>query len=367
MKSISRTRILPAACLLLLACEKADESGVKGNPLTLTGPTEKVVLLEENEKNTAVTFTWSKGVERNPADTITYIFRMDIAGNNFATATPRDTVTDFTKSFTVDELNSLISEQWKVYPGEEVSLEARVVANVRGEKFAYPEIAVTAFTVVTYAYASVPLYMAGSAVPGGSPVSLTQLVNGRQYSWQGSLNTGSFKILYSRDDDLPSLSKGADSSTLVERTDASQPDDFFEISQAGLHRINVDRKNMKIDVKHFHHYFERVYFVGDAVPAGWDAGKANESAAWDDGKLVYEGPLTADGASEDAFKILTQKGSWDGYNLRPAVEWAPITDNRLVVREGGDDWKWKIKPEESGMYRVTVDLSAMTITFEKLD
>jgi hypothetical protein len=242
-----------------------------------------------------------------------------------------------------------------------------VVANVRGEKFVYPEIAVTAFTAVTYAYASVPLYMAGSAVPGGNPVSLTQLVNGRQYSWQGSLNAGAFKILYSRDNDLPSLSKGADSSTLVERTDASQPDDLFEITRTGLYRINVDRKNMKIDIKYFHYYFERVYFVGDAVPAGWDAGKANESAAWDDGKLVYEGPLTADGDGEDAFKILTQKGNWGGYNLRPAVEWAPVTDNRLVVREGGDDWKWKIKPEESGMYRVTVDLSAMAITFEKLD
>jgi hypothetical protein len=149
MKKIHQIGIAAAACVLLFACEKSDE-GVRGEPLTLTGPTEKVVLLEANENETAVTFTWNNGIERNPTDTITYIFRIDIAGNNFATATPRDTVTDFTKSFTVGELNELITQQWSVYPGEEVLLEARVVANVRGEKFVYPEIATTAFSVVTY-------------------------------------------------------------------------------------------------------------------------------------------------------------------------------------------------------------------------
>ena len=105
--------------------------------------------------------------------------------------------------------------------------------------------------------------------------------------------------------------------------------------------------------------------MGDAVPAGWDVGKAVE-LTWDDGKFVYEGLLTGDNDGEDSFKILTAR-DWGGYNLRPAEANASITDNRLVVRTGGDDWKWKIKPEETGMYRVTVDLSEMTILFEKAD
>jgi hypothetical protein len=368
MKKIYQTGIIAAAaCLLLSACDKSESGGgISGTPLAITGPTETVVLLEANEDDTAVTFTWNSGIEHAPTDTITYIFRMDIAGNNFATATPRDTVTEFTKSFTTGELNELVAEQWKVYPGEEVSLEARVVANIRSDKFVYPEIAVTTFSVVTYAYASVPLYLTGSANPGPNPIPLTETVNGRMYEWQGNLNAGGFKFLYEPASELPSLNKGADSNTLIERTAAGDPDDLFLTGNTGLHGINVDRKNMKISYKHFHYYFEHIYFVGDAVPCGWDSGNAMQSTAWDDGKLVYEGPLTGDGSDEDAFKILTKK-AWDGYNLRPAVEWAPITDNRLVVREGGADWKWKIKPEETGMYRVTVDLSAMTITFEKLD
>ncbi|MDR2813120.1 MAG: SusE domain-containing protein [Prevotellaceae bacterium] len=355
-----------AAGVLLPACEKSDGDAVSGAPLTLTGPTEEVVLLEKNERETAVTFTWNKGIDRSPTDTVTYIFSMDLADNNFSTdlktATPRDTITDFTKSFTVEELNELILEQWKTHPGEEVSLEARVVANVRGAKFVYPEIAVTKFDVVTYAYASVPLWITGTAV-GSVPIQLTEQVNGRQYTWLGELpSEGDFKFVYKPNEELPSLNKGADDHTLVERTAVSQPDDRFQ-TLSGLHSINVDRKNMKINFKRFQYYFEHIYFVGDAVPAGWSPNDAVE-LTWDDGIFVYEGTLTGDNDGEDSFKILTKR-DWDGWNLRPAQENAPITDNSLVAREGGDDWKWKIKPEETGNYRVTVDLSAMTITFEK--
>jgi hypothetical protein len=150
MNLIHQAGILAASCLLLSACNES-ETEVRGEPLAITCSNEKVILLEANETDTAVTFNWNKGIERNPTDTVTYIFRMDIAHHDFVTATPRDTVADFSKSFTVRELNELITSQWEVLPGEEIELEARVVANIRGEKFVYPEIAVTNFKAVTYA------------------------------------------------------------------------------------------------------------------------------------------------------------------------------------------------------------------------
>ena len=367
MKNICQTRIIiaTAICLLLSACDKSETGGgVSGEPLAIHGSSEKVVLLEANEAATAVTFSWNRGLDRSPTDAITYIFRMDIAGNNFASATPRDTVTNFTKSFTVGELNELIGLQWGILPGEEISLEARVVASVRGEKFVYPEIAATSFSAVTYAYASVPLYLTGTAVPAGALLPLTERVNGRQYEWLGDLDAGNFKFVYDREQVLPSLNKGADNHTLIERTADAQPDDRFETAHSGLHSIRIDRKNLKIDFKHYFHYFEHIYFVGDAVPAGWSPENAVE-LTWNDGIFVYEGTLTGDNDGEDAFKILTAR-DWGGYNLRPVAEWAPITGNSLQAVEGGPDLKWKVKPEESGAYRVTVDLSEMAIYFEKL-
>jgi hypothetical protein len=367
MKKIKTLLIMLAAGALLAACEKSDADGAKGTPLTLTGPTEKVVLQEAHANETAVTFTWNSGIERSPTDTITYIFRMDIAGKNFATATPRDTVTDFTKSFTADELNGLITDYWLLNPDEEIFLEARVVANVRGEKFVYPEIAVTSFTVTAYPYGPAPLYLTGPAA-GGTPKSLTQLVSTRRYTWTGALDAGGFKFIYDPGNALPSLNMGANSYTMVERTDAGEPDDLFPITTPGFYAMNVNKGTMTINYKYLHYWFDHIYFVGDAIPAAaWDDTKAVE-APWNDERLayVYEGPLLGDNVGEDAFKILTAR-AWGGYNIRPVIAWQPITDNRLEVREGGGDEKWKVKPEESGNYRVTVDLSAMTINFEKLN
>jgi hypothetical protein len=366
MKKIYQIGIAAAACILLLACEKSDK-GAGGEPLTLTGPTDKVVLLAENENETALTFTWNKGIERNPTDTITYIFRMDIAGNDFTTATPRDTVTDFTKSFTVSKLNELIIEQWLIHPGEEVLLEARVVANVKGEKFIYPEIATTTFSVVTYdAFASVPLYLTGTANPTATPIMLTEILGGQVYRWSGNLNGGLFKFVYDPVNDLPSLNKGQDNNTLVERTGSDQPDDQFQIT-AGVYNIEVRRKDMTISYeKTYEYHFEHIYPCGDVFSWGWVPADAAD-LVWNEGIFVWEGPLTADGADEDAFKILTLR-DWGGYNIRPVVDWAPITDNRLTAYIGGaDNQKWKLKPEESGNYRITINLSNMTITFDKLD
>jgi hypothetical protein len=364
MKIMKTIKIMywAAICLLPFACNESETDAVSGNPLTITASTEKVGLLEANENDVAVTFTWNSGIDRAPTDTIAYIFRMDIAGRDFATASPRDTVAGFTKSFTVSELNELITTQWQVYPGEEVDLEVRVVANVRGEKFVYPEIAVTKFSATTYSYASVPLYLAGSANPETAPAGLTETVNGRTYTWQGNLRTGGFKLLYSLQNALPSLNKGADNSTLVERTDASQPDDLFPVGNAGFYIVNVDRKNLKIDYRWIQYYFSEVYPIGSATSAEWNIG--NLVVRWDDsnpGIYVYEGALKA-----GEFKIHTDK-SWNGC-FRPMTANASISGADVQYTNNVDekgDLKWLVQSSEAGNYRITLDVSEMKIYFEK--
>ncbi|MDR1864556.1 MAG: SusF/SusE family outer membrane protein [Bacteroidales bacterium] len=358
MKIIHHTGIAAAACLLLLACNKSEkETGA----LTVSGPSGKVVLLEANAPDVALTFTWNSGVERQPTDTVSYIFRMDIAGHDFTTATPPDTVADFQKSFTTDELNELILEYWGVHPGDEVEMEARVVASVRGEKFVYPEIAVVRFTVATYAYASVPLYLAGSAV--ASPIAIVETVNGRNYKWQGNLNTGGFKFQYAPDNPLPSLNKGADNNTLTERTEASQPDDLFPVSAAGWHVMTVDRKNLKISCRRLPYYFPKVYLIGDATEAGWNF---TLELFWNEDILgyVYEGPLTS--AGEGELKIHTDTG-WGGC-FRPMEASGSIAGTAVqytYTQSEKGDLKWKVLAGEDGNYRITLNVDEMKIYFEK--
>ena len=52
----------------------------------LTPSTEAVVLNPGMKQDVAVTFTWNNATPREGAKTMTYYFKMDIAGNSFATS-----------------------------------------------------------------------------------------------------------------------------------------------------------------------------------------------------------------------------------------------------------------------------------------
>ncbi|MDR1155713.1 MAG: SusE domain-containing protein [Bacteroidales bacterium] len=376
----SRTAVVTVACQGFPAIDISitqNGAAVKGDPITISGPVEKIILLEANEAQTAATFTWTEGsIEHTSTDIVTYVFSMDIAGRNFSTATQGETITGFTRSFTVSELNSLILSQWQVTPGEEVSIEAQVVLTVRNDGFVDSETAVTQFTAVTFAYPPSPLYLAGSANPESNPVLLTEgIPPGSLYSWEGFLNVGIFKFLTDPDNDLPSLNKGADNNTLVERTEASQPDDCFEVTRAGLHAIAINKQQLQIQIeRRFYHTSEHAYMVGLAVPTGWLLNDPPASCVltWNDGLFVYEGTLSAPAGAnsadwQDSFKIILSQ-DWGGYTLGPDQVNGPLVSGKILPRmgEADGDWKWKVRPEDVGNYRITVDMSSLWITFEKL-
>jgi hypothetical protein len=208
------------------------------------------------------------------------------------------------------------------------------------------------------------LYLTGTANPDETPIRFTETESG-VYSWTGNLNGGSFKFVYNPTNDLPSLNKGADNGTLVERTAADQPDDQFQVT-AGIYAITVNQNNKTITyVKQYAFQFAEVYPVGDVFEWGWSL-TDGPALAWDEGIFTFEARLTADLDNEDAIKILTCR-DWGCHNIRPVIKWAPITDTRLDCFQGGDDeQKWKITPEENGLYRITFNLSNMTIIFERL-
>jgi uncharacterized protein YjdB len=119
------------------------------------------------------------------------------------------------------------------------------------------------------------------------------------------------------------------------------------------------------------YYFEHIYPCGDVFSWGWEPSVAAELTTDGNGVYVWEGPLTSDGTSEDAFKILTVR-DWGGHNIRPLVEWAPITNNSVqaidAVQNANDNLKWKLYSSEgNGTWRITVDLAEMLILFEKLN
>ncbi|MDR2954299.1 MAG: SusE domain-containing protein [Prevotella sp.] len=132
------------------ACCDADEEKVSGTPLKLTASEDTIILVESEYPIEVITFIWNKGIDRPAYNTVMYIFRLDMAINNFEASTDPDTINHFKKSYSNLELNKTIIEKWGVYPGEFVNLKARVVAKINGPKFIYPEIAYCEVAVQTF-------------------------------------------------------------------------------------------------------------------------------------------------------------------------------------------------------------------------
>ena len=186
-----------ASLLAFAGCDedKSPYAPTGGEALRIDASVEEIVLDPANNAQTAVTFTWNRGYTYGSAVSVEYCFKMDIADNNFATATDLEVLGPdvFERSFTVEELNDLCLERWGITPGESARLEGKVIARLTADKFLMPGVATTAFDVQTYELPSAPLYLLGDAVEvdgaalGWEPskaVAMTEEVLSRQYSYK---------------------------------------------------------------------------------------------------------------------------------------------------------------------------------------
>lgn len=369
MKFSKYISLLFAPVLLSLAttaCSNNDDDGLVRNQLKLEASPSQVVLSDDMGDTPAITFSWNEATPLGKDYSFKYLFQIDIADNEFATATePVELDAYGSVSFTAGELYNLIVEKWGRTAGQPARIEARVAARVDGPYFKYPEIASTIVTITTFVPASHALYITGSATPGGddldNPTLLDELSNGRIYSWRGTLKPGMFKFITEPGQEFPSYVKGADIHTLVLRTNASEPDNMFEIFEEGTYSIYISLTDMSITYAKV--TYEHLYLIGSATEGEWDTGKAPEFTAdpLNPNIFTYTGPLF-----EGEMKILAQR-DFGGTTIKPLREHADIfTDTDIQITPGEQpDYKWDVTAEQAGTYKITVDVENLTIKFEK--
>lgn len=142
-------------------------------------------------------------------------------------------------------------------------------------------------------------------------------------------------------------------------------DNKWLINGRGTYTVTVNVETMKVKVERL----DVVYLVGTAlagVEDGYYLKKAPYFTKNSEGK--YE--LTVDLQAGD-FKILSQLN----YDSNKSDYFAP--ENGTLFKEGEltvnyrpineQDYKWQVKEEQTGTYKLTLDVSAMTLTAEKLE
>ena len=369
-----------ALSLLFAGCQP-DDVKPERNGMQLIVPEgiiDMSAMTEEQENDVVATVRWTPATPIGEGYEFQYLFQMDVADNGFATASPALEVPAGQEHFdlTVGYFYENVVERWGKPAKEPVNLEVRVVAKVLGPTFEYPEIATGKVEVKTFQPPSDPLYMMGTAIDANAAnaVLMEETSNGRKYSWSGELKVGNLKFIEDLGQELPSYNRldttiaGMEQDTfLVKRVDASQPDNRFEITTAGLYLIELSKRDMKISIGQMSD--DVLYIVGDAVVGSdWDPNKAilMKPNPKNIKEFVATITLNADGEGEDSFKILTAQ-NWEDPAYRPTTANGSITDTSVQLSAGDPDNKWKVLPEQNGTYKVTLntDPATMSIKFEK--
>ncbi len=338
------------------------------NPLDLQASSNLIELSQDLWDKEAVIFTWKEGRNRGENHTLTYLFKMDISGRDFITAIPTEEIGIesmkngiYSKSFTHKQLNDIIARNWKNFLGGEIKLDVRVIAKVYSEdRFVKPDYSTITFGVKSYLPSSVPLFLVGSAIPGGgdltTAIPMDEVEFGDIYKWRGNLNAGSFKILFNKDSWLPSYNKGLDEHTTILRTEETQPDDRFLVNTPDVYSLVFHRYDNWITLQKAK--FQNVYYTG----AGNDW--SFQEMDWD-----YNNP--------DVFFLITKLPAglfkfsylknWDNDFFMPIENNASITNIQNVEFRKTPDAYWKVNENEVGMYKIILDTKKLTIEFKKLN
>lgn len=148
---------------------------------------------------------------------------------------------------------------------------------------------------------------------------------------------------------------------LVSKSTGTYKDYQFTVQETGDYYITLDLNNMKIYVNKATATYDKLYVVGSATEAVWDLTKAIPLTKSENG-FEYSGNCKITGNGTNEFKFVTSNTDW---NQDHFVKGA--TENDIVKFNRIDDNKWVFTEEQSGNYKITVNLNTMRVTFTKLE
>lgn len=212
------------------------------------------------------------------------------------------------------------------------------------------------------------LWIVGDAVPKGWDIDnadkmLQNPADPFVFIFNEELKVGEFKIATAKSWSAPfyrPLSNHPDITETGVQLSAGDPDHKWYITDPGPYKITLDLRTMTISIDPYTPY-PNIYMVGDATPAGWNIDNPVPLTKESDYIFTWTGPLTA---GEFKFPIAT--GDWTTGYFMPYFADESITSTLMTFRPtGSPDMKWRVKPEEEGTYKITLDQLRHSISIVK--
>lgn len=208
------------------------------------------------------------------------------------------------------------------------------------------------------------LYMLGDATPNGWDIANAVEMNQDpdnlfQFTWEGVLTPGEFKVPVNRDPDFGQdmfMPEPDDPTQVYLHEGGDEDDNKWQIEEENYYYTTLDLADMTMEIEPL-----ELYIVGSSAPNGWDIGNATKLTQDPDNWYIftYEGELTA-----GEFKFPVNRNS----------DWAqdmymrdPDDPTKMYRHIGGedDDRKWTIPEGEEGNYILTLNVQDLTIDIQK--
>lgn len=235
------------------------------------------------------------------------------------------------------------------------------------------------------------LYLASGFTDWQLPYEMTKSEDGKTFTWTGNVtgdnqdmkftllqqsNSGDVQLMPNMNGttnkDVVELGAEMDAYPVIyydKENDPIKRDNKWVIQEKGTYTVTVNVETMKVKVEKL----EVVYLVGTVlVPEGEDPniGYKLERAPYFTKKSdnIYELTIYL---HEGDFKILSKIE----YNDTNYNYYAPEGNTTFVIgsmnvdcrQENGKDSKWQVTKDQTGTYKLTLDVSAKTLTAEKLE
>lgn len=368
--------LLVGSCMI--GCNEENDVNPLDNrsDLVIEASATDIKLNEDTPNDIALTLNWTKADPISSEYSLSYIYKVDLASNDFSDNTLIKEFVDgeSSKSYTHKELQQLLTDKWELTPGTTTTLSARIIGSLEGPKFVKPEISTVSVKIQTYIekeFKADKLYISGTAVDGEDIEIRPMVSNPLRYVGIVSLKAGNinFPIVYEDENKVNVISPVVAEQTIQGGKEleavvkSAEKAGVWVIPESDTYRVLVDFEHHTVSIGLASDYIaaDKIFVSGTCVSEKQEMTQTIENenqyafhAELQSGNVYF--PILFDGEESMAIAPETGGDFTDGQEMSFTIK---------TPEEAALHSSWNIKNQ--GVYRVVINIETKKITIYSPD